>query len=188
MELTPLSRVLLWLCGVVLCLWLRQVFLSRYALALSFVLRFGSTFPLLVIRRSKVSFLLFEFLLNIVSIPVCHTKRGDVEELYFLLNVHVQTTSVFEYQMFLRIFDTQLCAQGMEQIRHLMHILIPLLSQCGPLYVLVLIAPHRIVMFLDGVSERIPSGYNREQRGFHLFLFLTVVFPLVLDMGDDFEE
>jgi hypothetical protein len=51
------------------------------------------------------------------------------------------------------------------------------------LYVLVLIAPHRIILFLDGVSERIPSGYGREQRGFLLVLFLTVGFPPVLDMG-----
>jgi hypothetical protein len=68
-----------------------------------------------------------------------------------------------------------------------MHILIPLLPQHSPLYVLVLIAPHGIILFLDGVSERIPSGYDREQEGFLLVLFLTVGFPLVLDMGGDFE-
>ena len=90
--------------------------------------------------------------------------------------------------MFLQIFDTQLCAQSMEQILQLMHILIPLLPQCGPLYVLVLIAPHGIVLFLDGVSEGIPSWYGREQRGFCLVLVLTVGFSLVLDMGGRFEE
>ena len=89
MELTPLSHVLLWLCGVVLCLWLWQVVLSRHALALSFFLWFWNTLHLLLIRRSKVSLLLFEFLLNLGSIPVCRTKRGDVEELHFLLNVYV---------------------------------------------------------------------------------------------------
>ena len=62
--------------------------------------------------------------------------------------------------MFLWIFDTQLGVQGMEKIRQLMHILIPLLLQRGPLYVLVLIAPHGIVLFLYGVSEIIPSGYG----------------------------
>ena len=93
-ELTPLSRVLLWLCGVVLRLWLLQVVLSRHALALSFVLLFGRTFPLLLIRRSKVSLLLFGFLLNLGSIPVCRTKRGDVEELHLLLNVSVQTAAI----------------------------------------------------------------------------------------------
>ena len=76
----------------------------------------------------------------------------------------------------------------MEHIRQLMHILIPLLPQCGPLYVLVLIAPHGIVLFLDGVSERITSGYDQEQRGLCLILFLTVAFPPVLDKGGSFEE
>jgi hypothetical protein len=76
----------------------------------------------------------------------------------------------------------------MKQICHLMHILVPLLPQCSPLYVFFLIAPHGIILFLDGVSERIPSGCGREQRGFPLSLLLRVGFPLVLDMGGDFEE
>jgi hypothetical protein len=89
MELTPLSRVLLRLHGVVVFLWLWQVVLSHHALDLSFVFQFGGTFRLLLIRRSKVSLLLFEFLLNLGSILVCRTKRGDVEELHFFLNVSV---------------------------------------------------------------------------------------------------
>jgi hypothetical protein len=44
------------------------------ALAWSFVLWFGGTFPLLLICRPKVSLLLFELLLNLGSISVCHTK------------------------------------------------------------------------------------------------------------------
>jgi hypothetical protein len=56
------------------------------------------------------------------------------------------------------------------------------------LYALVLIAPQRIILFLDGVSEIIPSGYGRELRGFLLILFLTIGFPLVLDMGGSFEQ
>ena len=79
------------------------------------------------------------------------------------------------------------CLQ-MEQIHQLMHILIPLLSQHIPLYVLVLIAPHGILLFLDGVSERIPSGYIWEQRGFCVVLFITVGFPPILDMGGSFEK
>ena len=153
MELTPLSCVLLRLHDDFLCLRLWQVFLGRHALALSFFLWFGGTFPLLLIRRSKVSLLLFKFLLNLGSIPVCCTKQGDVEELHFHLNVSMQTTTVLQHQMFLAIFDTQLCVQGMEQIRQLMHILTPLLSQRSPLYVLVLIIPHEIIFFFDGVSE-----------------------------------
>ena len=90
--------------------------------------------------------------------------------------------------MFLWIFDTQICVQGMEQIRQLMHILIPLLSQRGPLYVLVLIAPHGIVLFLDDILEIILGWYDREYRGFFLVLVLTVGFPRVLNMGVSFEE
>jgi hypothetical protein len=56
------------------------------------------------------------------------------------------------------------------------------------LYVFVLIAPHGIILFLDGISERIPSGCSQEQRGFSLALFLRVGFPPVLDMGGSFEE
>ena len=94
MELTPLSHVLLWLHSVVIFLWLWQVLLGHHPLALYFVLRFGGTFPLLLIRRSKVLLLIFEFMLNLGNIPVCRTKQGEVEELHFLLNVYVQTTAI----------------------------------------------------------------------------------------------
>jgi len=56
------------------------------------------------------------------------------------------------------------------------------------LYVLVLIAPREIILFLDGILEGIPSGYDREQIGFLLVLFLTVGFPPVLDTGGDLEQ
>jgi hypothetical protein len=55
------------------------------------------------------------------------------------------------------------------------------------LYVFVLIAPHRIILFLVGISKRIPSGCGREQRGFPLTLLLQIGFPPVLDMGGGFE-
>ena len=94
MELTPLSGVLLWLHGVFLYLWIWKVVLGHHALALSFVLWFGGTFPLLLIRRSKVSLLLLEFLLNLGSIPICCTKRGDVKELHFLLIISTQKIAI----------------------------------------------------------------------------------------------
>ena len=101
MKLTIVSRFLLWFRDVVLCLKLWKVVLGRHALALSFVLQFGGTFPLLLICRSKVSLLLFEFLLNLGSILVCSTKRGDVKELHLLLNVSMQKNVVLQHQIFL---------------------------------------------------------------------------------------
>ena len=85
MVLTPLPRVLFWLRGVVLYLWLWQVVLGHPTLAWSFFRRFVGTFPLPLIHRPKVSLLLFELLLNLGSIPVFYTKRGDIEELHFLI-------------------------------------------------------------------------------------------------------
>jgi hypothetical protein len=45
----------------------------------------------------------------------------------------MQTTIVvLEHQMSLRVFDTQLGVQGMEDIGELWHCLVPFLPQCGP--------------------------------------------------------
>ena len=65
----------------------------------------------------------------------------------------MQAAMLFEYQMLLRILDTQLCAKGMENIGKLWHVFVPSLLQHGPLYVLILIAPKRVVLLLDGMSE-----------------------------------
>ena len=158
MEITPFSRVLFRLRGVILCLQLWRVVLGCPALALSFILHFRGTFPLLQIHRSKVSLLLFKLLLDLNGISVCCTERGDVQELYFFLNVFVQATAVFKYQMLLRILDTQLCAKGMENIGELPHVLVPSLPQRGPFYVFILIASDRVVLLLYGVAEGIPGG------------------------------
>ena len=90
--------------------------------------------------------------------------------------------------MSLWICNTQIFLQGMEQISQFVHILIPLLPQHGPLDVFLLIAPHEVLLFLDVVSEWIPSGCGWEHRGFPFVLLLTVGFPPVFDMGGDFEE
>ena len=60
---------------------------------------------------------------------------------------------VFEYQMQLRILNTQLCAKGMKNSGKLHHVLVPSLLQCGPLYVFILIASNRVVLLLDGTLE-----------------------------------
>ena len=101
MELTLFSHVLFQLRGTVLCLQLWQVFLGRPALTLSFFLWFGGTFHLLWIRRSKVSLLLFKLLLDLDGISVCRAERGEVQEFYFFLDILMQETTVFEYQILL---------------------------------------------------------------------------------------
>ena len=78
MELAPFSSVLSRLRDVALCLQLQLVVLGCPALVLSFVLWFRGTFPLLWIRRSKVSLLLFKLLFDLDGISVCCTERGDV--------------------------------------------------------------------------------------------------------------
>ena len=60
---------------------------------------------------------------------------------------------VFEYQMQLKVLDTQLCAKGMKNVCELWHILVPSLPQHGPLFVLILIASDRVVLLLDGIPE-----------------------------------
>ena len=87
MELTPLFHV--YLCGVFICLQLWQFFLGHPALALSFVLWFVGTFPLLQIHRSRVSLLLFKLLLDLDNISVCPAKRGDVQGLHLIMDVPV---------------------------------------------------------------------------------------------------
>ena len=78
MELTPISRVLLQLRGVVIFLRLWRVVPGYPTLYLSFVMRFGGTFPLLQICRSKVSLLLFKLLLDLDSVSVRCAEQGDV--------------------------------------------------------------------------------------------------------------
>lgn len=89
MEVTPFPCVLLCRHGVVLHLQLRRVVLGHLALALSFVIQLGGAFPLLRIRRSKVSLLLFKFLLDLDNVSIGDAKRGDVQELHLILDVLV---------------------------------------------------------------------------------------------------
>ena len=64
------------------------IFLSHLAFSLPLVLWFGGAFPWFQIRA----------------------KRGNVEELHFILNVSMKITVVLKHQMFLQIFNTKLCA------------------------------------------------------------------------------
>lgn len=90
MELTPLSYPSFFIFeGIFIFLQLWRVILGHLTLDLSFVLWFGSTFPLLQIHRSNVSLLLFKFLLDLDNVSIGDTKQGDVEEFHLMLNLFV---------------------------------------------------------------------------------------------------
>ena len=90
--------------------------------------------------------------------------------------------------MSLIIFDTQLGVQGMEDIGELIHYLAPLLMQCGPSHVLVVIVTNRVILFLDHIHKKIPSGLNPIYSRLLCGNFLSVSFPQIFDMGESFEE
>jgi hypothetical protein len=62
--------------------------------------------------------------------------------------------------MSLQIFDTQLGAQGMEDIWEIWHWLISLLPQCGPFGIQVIITSERVVLFLNSIPEGFPGGHD----------------------------
>jgi hypothetical protein len=124
----------------------------------------------------------------LTSISISCTQRGNVQKLHFCLNVSMQTIAVFEHQMSLRVFDTQLGAQGMENISEIWYCLVPFLTQGGPSSVLVLIASKRLVLFFNGIQEGIPCRGNQKYCRFLYGPFLKVSVPPVLNMGDDLEE
>jgi hypothetical protein len=95
---------------------------------------------------------------------------------------------VFHKQIPLRIFDTQLGVQCMEGIGELWHSLAPLLMQHGSSHVLVIIVTNTVILFLDRIHKKIPSGlgpiYSRLLYG----NFLPVSFPPMFDMGEILKE
>jgi hypothetical protein len=100
----------------------------------------------------------------------------------------MQTTAVFEHQMYFRVFDTQFGAHGMENIGEIWDCPVPFLTQCDPYYVSFLIASNKVVLFFNGILEAIPC---RGDHKYFIFLYgslLRVSIPLVLNMGDDLEE
>ena len=66
----------------------------------------------------------------------------------------MQTIAVLENQVSFRVFDTQLGVQGMEGIGELWKCLAPLLPQCGPSHVLVLIVANRVILFLYRIHKK----------------------------------
>jgi hypothetical protein len=87
-----------------------------------------------------------------------------------------------------RVFDTQLGAKGMEGIGELQNCLAPLLPQCGPSHVLVLIVSNRVILFLYPIHKKIPSGLDPIYSRILCGTFLLVSFPSFFDMGESFKE
>jgi hypothetical protein len=100
----------------------------------------------------------------------------------------MQSPTIFQNKIMLRVFDTHLGAQGMESICELPHCLALLLSWCGPSHVLVFIVINRVVFFIDHIHKKIASGLDSIYSKFLCGTFLLVSFPPMLDMGESLEE
>jgi hypothetical protein len=90
--------------------------------------------------------------------------------------------------MSLVVFDTQLGAQGMDGIGELRNCLSPLLLQCSPSHVLVLIVANRVILFLYGIHKKIPSGINPIYSRLLCGTFLPVSFPPMFEMRESFKD
>ena len=88
----------------------------------------------------------------------------------------------------LRVFDTQLGAKGVEDIGELRHYFVPFLSQCGSSRVLIIIDSNRVILLLKSIHKRCLGGYGGKHARFLHGFFLTVGFPPIFDMGNNFKE
>jgi hypothetical protein len=70
----------------------------------------------------------------------------------------MKTVAVLEYHISFRVLDTHLSAQGMEDICEIFYCLVPFPSQCGPSRIPIIVVSNRVVLFLNNIPERIPSG------------------------------
>jgi hypothetical protein len=90
--------------------------------------------------------------------------------------------------MSLKLFDTHLGAKGIEGICELRHCLTPLLVQCGPSHVLVVIISNKVILFLEGINKSHPSGSWPKNCRLILGMLLTVSLPPISDMGKGLKE
>jgi hypothetical protein len=60
--------------------------------------------------------------------------------------------------------------------------------QCGPSRVLVIIVSNRVILFLDDIHKRVPSGFDPKYSRLLCGFFLTVSLPPMFDMGDNLKE
>jgi hypothetical protein len=98
---------------------------------------------------------------------------------------------VFQNQMLLKVFDTQPCVQSIESICELQHCLAPLLPQCGPSHVLVIIFTNKVILFLDRIhtkKSQVASAPYIPDSSMEILIFLPVSFPPMFDMGEFLKE
>jgi hypothetical protein len=100
----------------------------------------------------------------------------------------MQSPTVFQNQMSLRVFDTQLGAQGMEVICELQQCLVPLFPWCGTSHVLVIIVTNRVILLTDYIHKKIPSGLNPIFSRLLCGTLLQVSFQPMFDMGEILKE
>jgi hypothetical protein len=76
----------------------------------------------------------------------------------------------------------------MEGIGELRNCFGPLLPQCGPSHVLVLIVANRVILFLYYIHKKIPSGIDPIYSRLLCGTFLLLSFPPMFDMRERFKE
>jgi hypothetical protein len=96
----------------------------------------------------------------------------------------MQSVVVFQKDISLRVFDTQLGVQGMKIIFELRHCLAPLFPQCGPSHVLFVIVMNKVILFLDHIYKKNPSGLDPIYSRLLCGNILLVSFPPMFDMGE----
>jgi hypothetical protein len=78
--------------------------------------------------------------------------------------------------------------QGIEIIFELQNCLAPLFSYCGPSHVSVIIVANKVILLLDRIHKKIPSGLNPIYSRILYGTLLPVSFPPMFDMGDILKE
>jgi hypothetical protein len=113
----------------------------------------GCPFLDFVVRGSQAQIVasFFKLILDFDGILVDLTQGRDVQKLHFSLDVSMHIVAILEHQKSLKIFDTQLGAQGMEDICELGHYLVSFMSQCDPFCVQVVINFDRVVLCLSRI-------------------------------------
>jgi hypothetical protein len=76
----------------------------------------------------------------------------------------------------------------MKGIGELQSCLAPLLPQCGPSHVLVLIVANGVILFFYRIHKKIPSGIGPIYSRLLCGTFLPVSFPPMFDMRESFKE